>query len=127
MSGSGRGAFGGKSFEEPDFKYPYVAGDGREDVKAGKDILRAVRGGAFYDDQRHARCAFRGRSDPGGRLGSVGFRVVIAPGLLLSDFSGLWSSGFTAKTSKGVVPPKGSEETGPEQEHFCRSIGRIVP
>ena len=70
----------GKSFEEPDFKYPYVAGDGREDVKAGKDILRAVRGGAFYDDQRHARCAFRGRSDPGGRLGSVGFRVVIAPG-----------------------------------------------
>ena len=69
----------GKDFKEPDFEYPYVSGDGREDVKAGKDILRVVRGGAFGDDRGLARAASRFRLFPILRFSYVGFRVVVAP------------------------------------------------
>ncbi len=69
----------GKDFKEPDFKYPYAAGDGREDVKAGKDILRVVRGGAFLDFRRGVRAASRYWDNPHFGFNYVGFRVVVAP------------------------------------------------
>ena len=37
----------GKSPENPDFKYPYAPDSDREDVAAGDNILRVLRGGAF--------------------------------------------------------------------------------
>jgi formylglycine-generating enzyme required for sulfatase activity len=68
-----------KGGEEPGFKYPYDPRDGREDLKAGDDMLRVLRGGAFYCDRRSLRCANRYRNNPGGRYRSLGFRLVLSP------------------------------------------------
>jgi len=37
---------------------------------------RVVRGGAFNNNQRNVRCAYRNRNDPDNRNNNVGFRVV---------------------------------------------------
>ena len=58
-------------------KYPYQENDRQEKLRA-PDQPR-VRGGAFYHDRRHARCASRYRLDPVGRNDSFGFRVVVSP------------------------------------------------
>jgi formylglycine-generating enzyme required for sulfatase activity len=47
----------GKKLGEPDFKYPYEPGDGREELDS-RD-RRVVRGGSFYDDEKWPRCAYR--------------------------------------------------------------------
>ena len=65
--------------------YPYHPGQEREDLEAGKDVARVLRGGGFLLDRRFARCAVRLRLDPVGRGGNVGFRVVALP----SSFSAL--------------------------------------
>jgi formylglycine-generating enzyme required for sulfatase activity len=72
----------GKNFFDADFKYPYDPEDGREDVKAGNDILRVLRGGAFLSIARRVRCACRGWDLPFFRLNYFGFRIVLAPGSL---------------------------------------------
>ena len=94
----------GKDFDKPDFKYPYATGDGREDVKAGKDILRVVRGGAFYDTRGIARVACRRGDDPYDWDDHFGFRVWwLLPGPpLISDCSGLWVSGSAAENGGSV-------------------------
>ncbi len=56
--------------------YPYDAGDGREDLKAGG--ARVVRGGSFLGIHWYARCACRGR-DNAARSLNRGFRLVVAP------------------------------------------------
>jgi formylglycine-generating enzyme required for sulfatase activity len=38
------------------------------------DAARVLRGGAYYNEQRHVRCAFRNRHDPRLRYGDRGFR-----------------------------------------------------
>jgi formylglycine-generating enzyme required for sulfatase activity len=43
------------------------------------DFPRVVRGGAFLNDDRGARCAFRGRSNPHDSSRDQGFRVVVSP------------------------------------------------
>ncbi len=53
--------------------------DGRENLQAGDDVLRVVRGGSFVSDQRGVRCAYRFRHGPVNRRNYVGFRVVVAP------------------------------------------------
>ncbi len=45
----------GKKAETPDFKYPYVSADGRENLNAPNDVLRVVRGGSFYHFKGYAR------------------------------------------------------------------------
>jgi formylglycine-generating enzyme required for sulfatase activity len=65
-------------------EYGYNPKDGREDLKAGDDIPRVLRGGTFYHSGRLMRCAYRGRSGPAGRSYEVGFRVVFTPNI--SDF-----------------------------------------
>jgi formylglycine-generating enzyme required for sulfatase activity len=60
--------------------YPYDATDGREDAEAGD--LRVMRGGAFYLGARYARCAYRGGDSPDYEFSAVGFRLVLAPGIL---------------------------------------------
>ncbi|MBI5294612.1 MAG: SUMF1/EgtB/PvdO family nonheme iron enzyme [Chloroflexi bacterium] len=56
-------------------KYPYQPGDGREEIQS-KDA-RVLRGGSFFSEASIARCAFRRRGNPVGRLRSFGFRVVV--------------------------------------------------
>ena len=70
-----------KKFEDmfkPQFKYPYIPNDGRENKDTAK-YLHALRGGAFFDCDRLARCAYRYRYGPNGRSGDIGFRVVLSP------------------------------------------------
>jgi formylglycine-generating enzyme required for sulfatase activity len=60
--------------------YPYDPSDEGEDLRAGDDVLRVLRGGAFdYHLLRLARCASRLRLDPYLRFRLIGFRVVVAP------------------------------------------------
>jgi len=70
---------------EASFEYPYDPADGRENlnIPGVTSVVRVVRGGAFYADHRYMRCAFRSNGTPYFRYKSRGFRVVVAPGLLL--------------------------------------------
>jgi formylglycine-generating enzyme required for sulfatase activity len=68
-----------ESWQSPTFRYPYDRNDGRENLDAGRNVLRVVRGGSFYYNPRLVRCADRGRSDPSYRGNLVGFRVVVSP------------------------------------------------
>ena len=68
----------GKDWGKPDFAYPYDPDDRkREDLNAGNDVLRVVRGGAWSLNRDLARCACRLRGLPGVRYDDIGFRVVL--------------------------------------------------
>jgi formylglycine-generating enzyme required for sulfatase activity len=68
----------GKNWSKPDFGYPYDPDDRkREDLNAGNDVSRVVRGGSWYYDRDLARCAFRGKNLPDDRIANIGFRVVV--------------------------------------------------
>jgi formylglycine-generating enzyme required for sulfatase activity len=70
----------GEDWDEPSFVYPYDPQDGRENLEAGSDALRVVRGGAFYVTAVNVRCAIRFRYYPNFQwLNHFGFRVVVAP------------------------------------------------
>ena len=69
----------GKRGERPDYRYPYRSTDGREDLAAGQEELRVLRGGAFYLGHGDVRCAYRVRDPPNGSNGVIGFRVVVRP------------------------------------------------
>jgi formylglycine-generating enzyme required for sulfatase activity len=71
----------GRDRNKPDFKYPYKPDDGRENLEAGIDIRRVLRGGAFLANERLVRCAYHNGYGPYGGFSGVGFRVVVAPGL----------------------------------------------
>jgi formylglycine-generating enzyme required for sulfatase activity len=71
----------GKEFDPPEFKYPYNPRDGRENLKAGDDIYRVLRGGSFNYVSQLARTACRFRLYPNLRDDNYGFRVVLAPRL----------------------------------------------
>jgi formylglycine-generating enzyme required for sulfatase activity len=59
--------------------YPYDPDEGREDEDdPGR---RALRGGSWFDHLRNARCAYRVRDPPVNFVGSLGFRLVVAPAL----------------------------------------------
>jgi formylglycine-generating enzyme required for sulfatase activity len=69
----------GEDWQEPDFDYPYDSEDGREDLEAGDDIRRVLRGGSFLRPENLVRCASRYRGPPNFRYGHDGFRVVVSP------------------------------------------------
>ena len=69
----------GKNFGKADFKYPYRPDDGRENLDAGNEILRVLRGGSWGGVRDGARCADRRRRYPFGRDDGLGFRVVVSP------------------------------------------------
>ncbi len=78
----------GPEWGEPKFKYPYDTRDHlREDLNAGDEESRVVRGGAFLSSSDYARCAFRYGDRPGLRNDDLGFRVVLRS----SPVPGLWS------------------------------------
>ena len=56
--------------------YPYQAGDGREDLKAGGS--RVGRGGSFNYNRRRMRSADHSNRNPGNRNFLVGFRVCVS-------------------------------------------------
>ena len=80
----------GKGFVFSDYKYPYNPDDGRENLKAGDNVLRMVRGGSFDQDPYYARCAARFWNNPDFKRDSQGFRVIVSPS---SPPSALWHSG----------------------------------
>ncbi|MFA7242248.1 MAG: SUMF1/EgtB/PvdO family nonheme iron enzyme [Sulfuricellaceae bacterium] len=68
----------GKDSQKPEFAYPYGPEDQRrEDMDAGDDVYRVVRGGGWADLPDGARCACRNWSRPGLRYYLLGFRVVL--------------------------------------------------
>jgi iron(II)-dependent oxidoreductase len=69
----------GKDWGKPGFKYPYRPDDGRENLDAGDEILRVLRGGSWAHIQGSARCAHRDGFNPDGRVDFIGFRVVVSP------------------------------------------------
>ena len=69
----------GRGWERATYRYPYVGTDGREDLTAGQEVGRVLRGGAFNYGFGFVRCAFRYGDDPSYRYWNVGFRVVMHP------------------------------------------------
>ncbi len=59
-------------------KYPYISGDGRDDVK-DKKAPRVLRGGSFFGNAGDARCAYRNWGYPLDRGWDFGLWVVVAP------------------------------------------------
>jgi formylglycine-generating enzyme required for sulfatase activity len=58
--------------------YPYDPGGGREDLEAGGEVRRVLRGGgAFYIEAWNVRCASRLWLNPSARLRYFGFRVCV--------------------------------------------------
>lgn len=57
--------------------YPYVSGDGREDVSRTNGS-RVLRGGSFNNGQLNARSVYRLNDDPNDRYSDSGFRVVFS-------------------------------------------------
>jgi formylglycine-generating enzyme required for sulfatase activity len=49
----------GRNREHPDYRYPYMLTDGREDLDARHDVLRVAHGGSFGEDHSSVRCAYR--------------------------------------------------------------------
>jgi len=69
----------GPDVSRPQFRYPYDPSDGRENEKAGDEVARVVRGGAFDFDRVVARCSYRFRDLPNGVWYGLGFRCVVSP------------------------------------------------
>ncbi|MCE7938581.1 MAG: NACHT domain-containing protein [Chloroflexi bacterium CFX6] len=68
----------GENDEEPDWRYPYDVGDGREALEAPASAPRVVRGGSWLEVYRLGRAARRSWHSPDYRDLLVGFRVVRA-------------------------------------------------
>ena len=62
---------------KPQFSYPYVPGDGREDEEATEAMYRVLRGGSFNYGREYARCTCRSRLLPNNDVWYVGFRVAL--------------------------------------------------
>ncbi len=69
----------GEDWEKPDFLYPYRLDDGREDMNAGDDVSRVLRGGSFCFPVGCLRCSFRWDCPNNDRYAFIGFRLVVAP------------------------------------------------
>jgi formylglycine-generating enzyme required for sulfatase activity len=69
----------GSDMGQPDFRYPYNPGDGREDLVAVPEVARVLRGGAFGNVSWRVRCAYRHRHYPINQDVDIGFRVVVRP------------------------------------------------
>lgn len=68
----------GSDWSKSTFGYPYRTDElEREDLSAGSEHLRLVRGGSWLDSPFFARCVFRNWYGPDARSVIVGFRVVL--------------------------------------------------
>jgi formylglycine-generating enzyme required for sulfatase activity len=69
----------GEDIFKPKFKYCYTPKDGRENLDAGRDVRRVMRGGAFLNSEGNVRTAVCNGVDPNGWYRHFGFRVVVSP------------------------------------------------
>jgi len=60
-------------------QYPYRPDDGRENLSAGINEGRVLRGGAYYSESNSCRCARRDRNNPYYRFDYCGLRALVAP------------------------------------------------
>ncbi len=60
--------------------YPYDPNDGRENLEAGDELPRVVRGGSFGDNQSGVRCARRYGVEPVNWVNVPSFRVMMIVG-----------------------------------------------
>jgi formylglycine-generating enzyme required for sulfatase activity len=62
-------------------KYPYDPDDGREDASNLSGKVFTLRGGSWYNNRTHIRCAARNWVDPDFRIGNnlIGLRVLLSP------------------------------------------------
>jgi serine/threonine-protein kinase len=68
----------GMQAAKPEFGYPYSTREAeREDLRAGQDVRRVLRGGSFNNLARDVRCASRHADLPGASGDRRGFRVVL--------------------------------------------------
>jgi formylglycine-generating enzyme required for sulfatase activity len=74
-----------------DAPYPYRSDDGREAMGPGVNERLVVRGGSWLGPRGFARCAWRGRGQPGDRVGLLGFRVVLRAAPVSSALSSVHS------------------------------------
>jgi iron(II)-dependent oxidoreductase len=72
-------AWGSENWNKPDYRYPYVADDGREDPEGNRN-WRIIRGASWANEIKRARCAYRSRYYPDLDHINIGFRVVAFPG-----------------------------------------------
>ncbi|RIL11117.1 hypothetical protein DCC79_05925 [bacterium] len=70
-------ALGGDDENGPKYGYPYDPTDGREDIHAGPDRPRGLRGGSWLLNPILARAAVRNSNLPNIRGREVGFRCVL--------------------------------------------------
>lgn len=68
------GSLWGKNPGEPDFWYPYNAGDGRENASAPAYVRRVLRGGSWFFEAEFAHAAYRDSSIPAVHGDDLGFR-----------------------------------------------------
>jgi formylglycine-generating enzyme required for sulfatase activity len=73
------GSLWGRDPEKAAYRHPYDGADGREEVGAGPDVQRVLRGGAYYDTRDSARAANRDGSEPDYRGNDNGFRLAAPP------------------------------------------------
>jgi formylglycine-generating enzyme required for sulfatase activity len=64
---------------EPSYRYPYKPTDGRENLYAGHEVERVLRGGSFDATFPGARCAHRLGGPPLNGARFIGIRVVMHP------------------------------------------------
>lgn len=62
----------------PDFRYPYRVDNKRENLEAGDEFFRVLRGGCFNSDRYDVRCAFHVGGPPYYSDKFSGFRVVVS-------------------------------------------------
>jgi formylglycine-generating enzyme required for sulfatase activity len=68
----------GDEWSTPEFRYPYDAKDGRENLEAGPNTRRVTRGGAFHKSGARTNCAYRFRNRPRDFGNTSGFRVAMS-------------------------------------------------
>lgn len=69
----------GEDKNTPEYTYPYVPGDGRENLDAGEQYYRIIRGGSFKNIEEALRSACRDLDPPKYSLNNLGFRVFVLP------------------------------------------------
>lgn len=67
----------GKDLFKPEFRDPYDAKDGRENLNADREIRKLVRGGSWDTHQAYACCTIRDSYRPNSCSNDLGFRVVL--------------------------------------------------
>ena len=62
-----------------DWLAPFGRGDVTDPVGPDKGLAKVMKGGSWYDEARHCRCAERGGLAPANRSFDIGFRVALDP------------------------------------------------